>query len=114
MRISDWSSDVCSADLRHEFDRASRRPAVAVAVLLAAGIAFGAGARTLVGFAEVAMLQQHSAEQAARLADTQAQAQRDPNAKEAPPGDLAARVKRVTGKEMPDGVKSGGCELIKT
>ncbi len=79
----------------HEFQRASRRPAMAVAVLLAAGIAFGAGARTLVGFAEVAMLQQQAAEQAAQLADTRAQAQREINAMAARLGELQAQANRL-------------------
>ena len=83
------------AAARHEFQRAGRRPAVAVAVLLAAGIAFGAGARTVVGFAEVAVLQQRTAEQATRLADTRAQAQRDVNAMAARLAELQAQANRL-------------------
>lgn len=83
------------AAARHEFERASRRPAVAVAVLLAAGIAFGAGARTVVGFAEVSLLQQQNAEQAEHLAATREQAQREVNAMAARLGELQAQANRL-------------------
>jgi murein DD-endopeptidase MepM/ murein hydrolase activator NlpD len=79
----------------HEYQRASRRPAMAVAVLLAAGVAFGAGARTVVGFAEVAVLQQRTAEQASQLADTRAQAQREVNAMAARLAELQAQANRL-------------------
>lgn len=83
------------AAAQHELDRANRRPAVAVAVLLAAGIAFGAGARTMVGFAEVALLQQQNARQADRLLATREQAQREVNAMAARLGELQAQANRL-------------------
>jgi len=83
------------AAARHAFERASRRPAVAVAVLLAAGIAFGAGARTVGGFAEVAVLQQRTALQATQLAETRAQAQREVNAMAARLAELQAQANRL-------------------
>jgi murein DD-endopeptidase MepM/ murein hydrolase activator NlpD len=83
------------AAARHEFARATRRPAVAVAVLLAAGIAFGAGARTVVGFAQVAVLQEQNARQAERLVATREQAQREVNAMAARLGELQAQANRL-------------------
>jgi murein DD-endopeptidase MepM/ murein hydrolase activator NlpD len=83
------------AAARHEFARATRRPAVAVAVLLAAGIAFGAGARTVVGFAQVAVLQEQNACQAERLVATREQAQREVNAMAARLGELQAQANRL-------------------
>lgn len=79
----------------HEFQRVVRNPAVGVAVLLAAGIAFGAGARTAVGFVEVAKLQQQTIEQQTQLAATREQAQREVNAMAARLAELQAQANRL-------------------
>lgn len=80
---------------RHACDCAGRRPMVAITVLLAAGVALGAGARTGVGFAEVALLQQQTAQQQVQLAAVQGQAQREVNALAARLGELQAQANRL-------------------
>lgn len=80
---------------RHACACAGRRPLVAVTVLLAAGVALGAGARTGVGFAQVALLQQQTAQQQVQLAAVQNQAQREVNALAARLGELQAQANRL-------------------
>jgi murein DD-endopeptidase MepM/ murein hydrolase activator NlpD len=80
---------------RHACDCATRKPAVAIVVLLVAGVALGAGARTGVGFAQVALLQQQSAQQQQQLASTEHQAQREVNALAARLGELQAQANRL-------------------
>ena len=74
---------------------AARQPLLAAVVLLAAGVAAGAGARTGVGFAQVALLQQHGAQQQAQLLAVRSQAQRDVNALAARLGELQAEANRL-------------------
>ena len=80
---------------QHAVQVASRQPLVAVTVLLAAGVAFGAGARTGVGFAQVGMLQAHAAQQQEQLLATQRQAQQEVNALAARVGELQAQANRL-------------------
>jgi murein DD-endopeptidase MepM/ murein hydrolase activator NlpD len=80
---------------QHAGQCAARQPAVAAVVLLAAGIAFGAGARTGVGFAEVSLLQQRVAQQQVQLDSTRNQAQREVNALAARLGELQAEANRL-------------------
>ncbi len=80
---------------RHACDCAGRKPMVAITVLLAAGVALGAGARTGVGFAQVALLQQQTAQQQVQLAAVQRQAQREVNALAARLGELQAQANRL-------------------
>jgi murein DD-endopeptidase MepM/ murein hydrolase activator NlpD len=79
----------------HACECAARQPVVTVVVLLAAGIAFGAGARTGVGFAQVSLLQQQVAQQQAQLDSTRDQAQREVNALAARLGELQAEANRL-------------------
>ncbi|MCJ0825696.1 M23 family metallopeptidase [Luteimonas sp. 50] len=79
----------------HAGQCASRQPAVTTVVLLAAGIAFGAGARTGVGFAEVSLLQQRVVQQQLQLDSTRDQAQREVNALAARLGELQAEANRL-------------------
>ena len=79
----------------HAGQCAARQPAVTTVVLLAAGIAFGAGARTGVGFAEVSLLQQRVAQQQVQLDSTRDQAQREVNALAARLGELQAEANRL-------------------
>lgn len=76
-------------------DAAAHRPAVAVVVLLAAGLAFGAGARTGVGSVEMAQLRHQTATQQAQLDATRDQAQREVNALAARLGELQAEANRL-------------------
>jgi murein DD-endopeptidase MepM/ murein hydrolase activator NlpD len=80
---------------QHAGQCAARQPAVTVVVLLAAGIAFGAGARTGVGFAEVSLLQQRVVQQQVQLDSTRSQAQREVNALAARLGELQAEANRL-------------------
>ncbi|TAK40057.1 MAG: M23 family metallopeptidase [Lysobacteraceae bacterium] len=80
---------------RHALDAATRRPLLAAVVLLASGVALGSGARTGVASAHLAILQQDNAAQAAALADTRAQAQREVNALAARLGELQAQANRL-------------------
>ncbi len=80
---------------RHAAQTALRRPGLAAVVLLASGVALGAGARTGVASAELAMLQQQNAEQAAALAETRAHSQREINALAARLGELQAQANRL-------------------
>jgi murein DD-endopeptidase MepM/ murein hydrolase activator NlpD len=76
-------------------DTAIRRPAAATAVLLGAGMAFGAVACAGVGFAEMAHLRSQAATQQAQLDGTRAQAQREVNALAARLGELQAEANRL-------------------
>jgi len=80
---------------RHAAQVASRRPMLAAVVLLASGVALGAGARTGVASAQLAMLQQQNAEQSAALVATRQQAQREVNALAARLGELQAQANRL-------------------
>jgi murein DD-endopeptidase MepM/ murein hydrolase activator NlpD len=80
---------------RHACDCAARKPAIAITVLLAAGVALGAGARTGVGFAQVALLQAQTSQQQVQLAATRSQAQREVNALAARLGELQAQANRL-------------------
>ncbi len=79
----------------HACECAARQPVLAVVVLLAAGIAFGAGARTGVGSVQVSLLQQQVARQQAQLDTTRDQAQREVNALAARLGELQAEANRL-------------------
>ena len=80
---------------RHAVQAATRRPLLAAVVLLASGVALGAGARTGVASAQLAMLQQENAEQSAALVATRQQAQREVNALAARLGELQAHANRL-------------------
>jgi murein DD-endopeptidase MepM/ murein hydrolase activator NlpD len=80
---------------RHAAQAAFRRPALAAVVLLATGVAIGAGARTGVASAQLAMLQQRNAEQAEALVQARDQAQREVNALAARLGELQAQANRL-------------------
>ncbi len=79
----------------HAVEVASRQPLVAVTVLLAAGVAMGAGARTGVGFAQVALLQEHASQQQEQLVAVQRKAQQEVNALAARVGELQAQANRL-------------------
>lgn len=79
----------------HALEVATRRPLLAAVVLLASGIAMGAGARSGVASAQLAILQQENAAQAAALAETRVQAQREVNALAARLGELQAQANRL-------------------
>lgn len=83
------------AATEHAIERGNRRPLLSVAVLLAAGVAAGAGARTTIGNAQVALLQQQNADQKAELVATRDQAQREVNALAARLGELQAQANRL-------------------
>lgn len=80
---------------RQAADSAARSPAVAGVVLLAAGVAFGAGARTGVGFTETAQLRSQAESRQAQLDVTREQAQREVNALAARLGELQAEANRL-------------------
>jgi len=80
---------------RQAADTAARRPAVAAALLLAAGTTFGAVASAGVGFAETAHLRHQAVTQQAQLDGTRAQAQREVNALAARLGELQAEANRL-------------------
>ena len=79
----------------HAGQCAARQPAVAAVVLLAAGVAFGAGARTGVGLVQVTLLQQQVGQQKLQLDSTRDQAQREVNALAARLGELQAEANRL-------------------
>ncbi|MFC7300801.1 M23 family metallopeptidase [Cognatiluteimonas weifangensis] len=93
--ILDHLRERLSLAAQHAGRSAARQPAVAALVLLAAGIAVGAGARTAVGFAQVALLQQHATQQQAQLDGLRDQAQRELNALAARLGELQAEANRL-------------------
>jgi len=72
-----------------------RQPALAAVVLLAAGLAGGAGARTAAGSVELTYLQGQAARQQAQLDDTRVQAQRELNALAARLAELQAQANRL-------------------
>lgn len=74
---------------------ATRSPALAAIVLLAVGVASGAGARSGIGSIEMAQLQSQTATRQAQLAATRAQAQREVNALAARLGELQAQANRL-------------------
>ncbi|MEP6634085.1 MAG: M23 family metallopeptidase [Luteimonas sp.] len=76
-------------------DAACRHPATAAVVLLAGGIACGAGARTGVGIVELASLQTQAAGQHRQVEATRLQAQREVNALAARLGELQAEANRL-------------------
>ena len=80
---------------QHTCDSAMRRPAATMVLLLAAGVACGAGARTGVGFAEVSRLQAQTDSQQGRLDTTRREAQREVNALAARLGELQAEANRL-------------------
>lgn len=80
---------------QHACDAASRNPSVAAVLLLAAGVAFGAGARTGVGMLELTSLQAQTASNRGELEATRLQAQREVNALAARLGELQAEANRL-------------------
>lgn len=74
---------------------AVRHPAATVALLLATGVAFGAGARSGVAEAEVARLQYQTDSQQQQLDATRREAQREVNALAARLGELQAEANRL-------------------
>jgi murein DD-endopeptidase MepM/ murein hydrolase activator NlpD len=76
-------------------DAAIGNPAVAVIMLLATGVACGAGARTGIGMAEVAGLQAQTASQRGQFEATRREAQREVNALAARLGELQAEANRL-------------------
>lgn len=72
-----------------------RQPGVAALVLLAAGVAGGAGARTGAGSVELAQLRAQAAQQQAQVNDTRAQARREVNALAARLAELQAQANRL-------------------
>ncbi|HSR65080.1 MAG TPA: M23 family metallopeptidase [Xanthomonadaceae bacterium] len=74
---------------------ARRQPALATVLLLAAGVAFGAGARAGAGSIELTHLRAQAAQQQAALDNTRAQAQREVNALAARLAELQAQANRL-------------------
>lgn len=74
---------------------AARRPAAALAVLLATGAVFGAGARSGIGFAEMSLQQARADAQQTQLQTTRREAQREINALAARLGELQAQANRL-------------------
>jgi murein DD-endopeptidase MepM/ murein hydrolase activator NlpD len=72
-----------------------RQPALTVLVLLAAGMAVGAGARAAAGSVELTYLRAEAAGQQAQLQDTRAQARREVNALAARLAELQAQANRL-------------------
>jgi murein DD-endopeptidase MepM/ murein hydrolase activator NlpD len=72
-----------------------RQPALAAVVLLAAGLAGGAGARAAAGSVELTYLHAQAARQQAQLDDTRVQAQRELNALAARLAELQAQANRL-------------------
>jgi murein DD-endopeptidase MepM/ murein hydrolase activator NlpD len=96
----------------HAGQCAARQPTVAAVVLLAAGVAFGAGARTGVGLVQVTLLQQQVGQQMLQLDSTRDQAQREVNALAARLGERLTQVGQLGDGEFdfdaPVGVGGGG------
>jgi murein DD-endopeptidase MepM/ murein hydrolase activator NlpD len=74
---------------------AARRPLVAATLLLAAGVAAGAGARSGTDSVQLALLQQRAAQQSAALEATRSQAQHEVNALAARMAELQAQANRL-------------------
>jgi len=72
-----------------------RQPALTVLVLLAAGMAAGAGARAAAGSVELTYLRAQAADQQSQLEDTRAQARREVNALAARLAELQAQANRL-------------------
>ena len=72
-----------------------RQPGVAAMVLVAAGVAGGAGARTGAGSIELTQLRAQAAQQQAQLDDTRVQARREVNALAARLAELQAQANRL-------------------
>lgn len=72
-----------------------RQPALAAVLLLATGLAGGAGARAAAGSVELTTLHAQAARQQAQLDDTRAQAQRELNALAARLAELQAQANRL-------------------
>ena len=85
----------CREAARHATDCATRRPGLALVLLLSAGIALGAGLRTGAAGARLAWLEGQNATQKAQLAETRDQAQREVNALAARLGELQAQANRL-------------------
>jgi len=85
----------CHAAADHACGCVARRPALAAVLLLAAGVALGAGLRTGAAGARLAWLERQSAAQQAQLAETREQAQREVNALAARLGELQAQANRL-------------------
>lgn len=76
-------------------EAAFRKPAVAAVVLLATGIACGAGARSGIGEVEMTTLRAQTASQHAQFEATRREAQREVNALAARLGELQAEANRL-------------------
>jgi murein DD-endopeptidase MepM/ murein hydrolase activator NlpD len=74
---------------------ARRQPGLAAVVLLAAGVAGGAGARAGAGSIELTQLRAQAAQQQAQVDDTRAQARREVNALAARLAELQAQANRL-------------------
>lgn len=74
---------------------ALRKPGAAMAMLLVTGIAIGAGARSGIGFAQLALLQAQTGQQQVQLDATRREAQREVNALAARLGELQAQANRL-------------------
>jgi murein DD-endopeptidase MepM/ murein hydrolase activator NlpD len=85
----------CHAAARHACDCAAQRPALTLVLLLAAGVALGAGLRTGAAGARLAWLEGRTAAQQVQLAETRDQAQREVNALAARLGELQAQANRL-------------------
>ena len=85
----------CNAAARHAREAAMQRPALALVLVLAAGVALGAGLRTGAAGARLAWLERQTASQQAQLEDTRDQAQREVNALAARLGELQAEANRL-------------------
>jgi murein DD-endopeptidase MepM/ murein hydrolase activator NlpD len=85
----------CNAAARHACEAAMQRPALALVLVLAAGVALGAGLRTGAAGARLAWLEGKTASQQAQLAETRDQAQREVNALAARLGELQAQANRL-------------------
>ena len=85
----------CRAAARHACECAAQRPALALFLLLSAGVALGAGLRTGAAGARLAWLEGQNASQKAQLAETRDQAQREVNALAARLGELQAQANRL-------------------
>ena len=85
----------CGAAARHARDCATERPALALVLLLSAGIALGAGMRSGAAGARLAWLEGQNAAQKAQIAETRDQAQREVNALAARLGELQAQANRL-------------------
>jgi murein DD-endopeptidase MepM/ murein hydrolase activator NlpD len=81
--------------LQHAGDCAARAPLLAAVLLLSAGVALGAGARSGVGSARLAVLEGQNAAQQAQLVAVRGEAQREVNALAARLGELQAQANRL-------------------